>query len=242
MLSQVESWFVGTIVLMVLGGSAIPPATVQGASAGAAGFEESKSIRKLLEELETAGRTSGVKRIMSDPNGNVTGIFLYGATARDDNVRLLKELPKLRDLRISCPKGEISADALATLSQVTELRTLQLRAATRPFSIGDGEAVAKIRTLRSLRLSELAVAVGAIKPLARCRSLRSLTIEVTSTFANKNAAELAGITTLRELDLSNTNVSDPSLDTIGKLPNLKHLALQRYSFFRTAFNRERTAA
>jgi Leucine Rich repeat len=152
-----------------------------------------------------------------------------GVTLKTDaGMKLLDDLPKLRNVRVR-PAGSIGAapekltDAGIThLKGLTQLATLQLQ-----HTAMTDAGVASFKGLTELNILELDYTNLTDSGLAQVTALSKLGILTLrgTKVTDAGMKHLSGFTNLYDLDLGNTNVTDAGLAQLAGLPRLEILHL-----------------
>jgi Leucine-rich repeat (LRR) protein len=146
---------------------------------------------------------------------------LREAMLADAQLAPLGKMTGLRRLELG--GNPITNDGLVHLAPLTALKELGLKGA-KATDAGLAE-LCRSGSLRELNLRSTAAANDVAKALAGTGKLQVLLLGGCRQFGDAQAARLAALTELRELDLSDTPLTDVGLDRVAGLPNLTGLNL-----------------
>lgn len=167
-------------------------------------WQSARSFRQTDAQKKAEGvRTAAVKKLAEFDIGIGYGsITLRGDKPTDDVIPLLAAVPEVRELTVEdAPK--LTAAALPAIAKMTHLRTLKLEGP---------------------RFTDASLA--ALTPMP---GLEKLTLEKTAVTDAGLAAVPAGMPNLTEFTATDgrTPLSDAGVKPLGRLPNLKRLAIHR---------------
>lgn len=200
-------------------------------------------VSQLVRDLDAESATSGVPRIRRDRNGHIRGILLSSHIATERNISVLRYFSSLEELDVNCPQAYLSEQGLTSISDVPSLRGLILRGATRHVGRQMGRVLAGLPHLEYLRIQEITIDASFISSVLGSESLRRF--EVTSTTSlddngvliiTKAGGRLTG------LDLSNTGITDDSMEYLTRLVHLERLVIRNTAITRAAAQRFRASS
>ena len=160
--------------------------------------------------------------IGDEPFRDVVEVSLSGPQLRDDDLALLEDLPRLREVRLTFTT-DITAAGLAHLRRQRRLRKLSIFAGD---NVGD-DAMVQLRDLdglETLYIHESRIGDAGVAHLAGLKSLRSLVMRG-SRITDVGAARLGGIKSLRELSLRASQITDAGVEHLLGLEDLRDLDL-----------------
>jgi hypothetical protein len=248
--SRIMSPFVRVVVFTAIAvGAGLPPpdcSQVRAASCGLSkrsdGAEQADNATasQLVKDLDAESARSGVARIRRDGSGHITGMLLSSHIATERNISVLRYFSSLEELDINCPQAYLSEQGLTSISEVPSLRRLILRGATRHIGRKMGLVLAGLPHLESLRIQEITIDASFISSVLGSESLRRF--EVTSTTSMDDNGVLliskAG-SRLTGLDLSNTGITDDSMEYLTRLVDLERVVIRNTAITRAAAQRFR---
>ena len=145
-------------------------------------------------------------------DGEAVRLQLFGVEVTDKQLLRLAELPTLQDLNLSVKN--LTQEGLSVLSQLKQLRKLQLD---------------YLPTLDELD-GVWGIEDEWLQPLSGLNKLEELILESCHRVDGTGLKYIAGLTSLKKLDLGGASVTDDSLMHITGLQNLAELSLQGHGF------------
>jgi len=199
----------------------------------------SEAEKKAVEQIKSQRGQVTVDE--KHPNKPVVAVFFYTGMIDEKMIGLLNDLKHLRllsgyDLKFKpgswkLLKNHPTLEALVLQGSTDLAVVLELPEgpALKELSFGDGkftkdhfEAVAKLASLRTLRVSLHSAKGEVIRPLHKLKSLESLH---TQGFDPLSAEDIGGFTQLKQLTCVAPTASEPFFETLAKLKNLRSLHL-----------------
>jgi hypothetical protein len=163
--------------------------------------------------LEAKNRGGGMR---TAPDGR----SIWLRRVKDDDLRFLSRVPKLKELELS--EAHITDAGLAHLRLLNELERLDL---TAPQVTDEGLVHLRgLTNLRSLSLHQTQITGPGLKRLRPLTNLRLLDLH-DSPVTDEGIAHLACLANLRALSLWGTKATDDALKTLKDLPHLAQLNL-----------------
>jgi Leucine-rich repeat (LRR) protein len=137
--------------------------------------------------------------------------------------RQIKQLKELRSLSLT--RCRVSESGLALLAELPRLESLDL---SNSELTGTGLTALKcFKQLRKLSLQFALIEANGFSQLKDCNQLEALDLTGLRGLAGKGLAPVAGLTRLKYLDLSVTDVTDDGLAALEKLDDLEELFLRK---------------
>lgn len=196
-----------------------------------------------LEFVKAINAVGG--RVELDESGSVTEVVFGGRSGIRDGLKQLKELPKLRSLRLGSSQvtdsdlqllaelrmtlwsldlhnTSVTDTGLEHLEGLTMLRSLRLQ----ETEISDAGLVslAQLKNLRELDISRTGITDSGLRRLSVLRNLQSLRLNVTPV-TDAGLRYLKGLANLEELSLGGTRITDTGLEHLRRLTHLRSLSL-----------------
>ncbi len=187
--------------------------------------ESEADAQALVKQLREAD-TEKYHRLIYGPSGKVIGVVLTSRYSSDHNIKLLKHLPELEQIKIRCPLPSLSFDAIPSLTGLTKLRELDVELISRDFTAQDAAAIAQMKNLAALEITDCGIAKMSLTPLAKLPHLRRLKISGPE-FSDDQIGMLNDLQQIEELNLDGTSITDHGLRTLEALKNLKSLSVER---------------
>lgn len=188
--------------------------------------DEGEADAQALVKQLRVGDTEKYHRLTYGPSGEVTGVVLTSEYSSDRNIKLLRHLPDLEQIKLRCTLPSLGFDALPSLTGLAKLRELDLEIICRDFTERDAATIAQMKKLTSLEISDCGIAKMSLMPLAKLPSLRRLTISG-SEFGDAQIGMLSDLQQIKELNLDRTAITDQSLATLKAQRNLTSLSVER---------------
>ena len=210
--------FFFAVIATVPGRSFAAPATQP------AGNESEADAQALVKQLREAD-TEKYHRLTFGPSGTVIGVVLTSAYSSDHNIKLLRHLPDLEHIKIRCPLPSLSFDALPSLTGLTKLRELDVELISRDFTAQDAAAIAQMKNLTALEITDCGIAKMSLTPLAKLPHLRRLKINGPE-FGDDQIGMLTDLQQIEQLNLDGTSITDRGLRTLKALKHLKSLSVE----------------
>lgn len=187
--------------------------------------ESEADAQALVKQLREAD-TEKYHRLIYGPSGKVIGVVLTSKYSSNHNIKLLKHLLDLEQIKIRCPLPSLSFDALPSLTGLTKLRELDLELISRDFTAQDAAAIAQMKNLTALEITDCGIAKMSLTLLAKLPHLRRLEISGPE-FSDDQIGMLTDLQQIEELNLDGTSITDHGLRTLEALKNLKSLSIER---------------
>jgi hypothetical protein len=149
------------------------------------------------------------------------------APAFEEQMRLLTELPNVRQLHLIDSGGEPHCDVVPYVSEMSSLQHLYVRGDW--FSDYHMRAVAKLKHLTVLSIDSANVTDDSIDVLLRLTQLESLRLHRASV-TDASMRRIAQLRNLKDLCLAHTRVTDLGVHFISELKNLEELTLSGEQF------------
>jgi tetratricopeptide (TPR) repeat protein/Leucine-rich repeat (LRR) protein len=152
---------------------------------------------------------------------SLTELMIDGLS--DDSLRQLASLHTLESLYVQ--RSEVTGTGLAALGELAHLKTLTL--SNSPVNDQGSQGLRKLPGLEALNLSRTKITDRALDDIATLTNLRELNLAETAVTSEgiRNSQVLRKLTGLEELNLAKAKITDPVLDEIAMLPNLRELTL-----------------
>lgn len=144
---------------------------------------------------------------------------LFDAGVRDDWMKHITELRRLRSLNI---QGDVSDAGIEALDALTKLHRLFLPRTQ--ITSKSAATIARLRRLRDLSLSHTRIDDKFLEQLSTLPDLRYLYLTGTN-ISDRGLMHLATLDSLEGLFLEDTAVTDTGLRHLGRLPRLQRLDL-----------------
>jgi len=158
---------------------------------------------------------------------NIFRINLDSTLITDKSVPVLASFKQMSDMRIS--KTELTGQGFEAFSGMP-LRILSIEGS----NVQEGN-LQKIKTLpdtlESLNADRTKLGPSDIAFLSKCRKLQSLDLGGDKNITDACAKDIAKMKMLDVLNISDTLVTEKSLPTLAKMPNLKRLVVRSSSFW-----------
>jgi DNA-binding beta-propeller fold protein YncE len=164
--------------------------------------------------------TDAGANVIFDRDGFVESVHLEGCVFPDSLLAHLRDLPRLKHLKIGHTK--VSDSSLQYLNGLTTLESLALI----QTNVGDAGLahLHSLSNLRSLTLHISLVTSEGLRSLAALKNLEDLDLENTEV-GDAGLAHLSGLTRLKKLIVARTKVTDAGLAHLAGLTNLEELEL-----------------
>jgi Leucine-rich repeat (LRR) protein len=152
------------------------------------------------------------------PNKPVVGIYLPGATFKEEFLKLLKQFPHLRELEVG---GPISAAGFRDIGELKGLQRLIISAES--FQNEDMSGLKSLTELQHIRLAHTKIDDAGLKALPGLSSLRALDLSYCEKITDAGMQYLGRHKGLETLDLTRARVTD--IQPLAQLTKLRALNL-----------------
>jgi DNA-binding beta-propeller fold protein YncE len=206
---------------------AVSPALVgqqPGGNSSSARFRNERQAERTnpAERAALLAVTNAGANVIVNDAGSVEVVELEGCAFPDSLLEVLRDLPRLKQLKIGHTR--VTDSSLQYVRPLTTLESLAL-IQTRVTDVGLVH-LEGLRNLKTLTLHNDAVKDAGMRSLAKLENLQQLDLESTQV-GDAGLAELGKLVKLKRLLLSRTNVTDAGLVHLKGLTDLVELALFR---------------
>ena len=210
--SSRRSYFEQADAACYIGFRVLREAPVQLAATSRQAFESQEQVRQTLTATE------GVKWNVGF--GDDQSLKLEIARLNEETVRLLPTIPRVSILQLNVYQGEFTADALTAISQMPDLRRLEIHGARDRVPAAAYAMLANLRQLEHLHFyGGTTVTPAKLREFTCLENLESLSIQ-NSELSSDDLAAFRGksFKRLRELQLSTTQCSGEGLAVFADAP------------------------